>query len=128
MSEIYWITRLDSINTCSFIVAIICGIVVLFLTIPYIVCKSDYMRTGSDKDKACMMCFWTILKPCLIALSICASLRIFTPTSKEAMLIWGVGGTIDYIRDNETIRQLPDKCVNALDAWVESLADENEKE
>ena len=36
-------------------------------------------------------------------------------------MIFGVGGTIDYIKSNETINQLPDKCVKALDAWVESL-------
>lgn len=42
------------------------------------------------------------------------------------MLIWGVGSTIDYIQDNETAKQLPDKCVNALDAWVESLSDDKE--
>ena len=128
MSEIYWLTRLDSISTCSLIVAIICGIVVLFVAIPYIICKSDYMRTGTDKDKSYMMCFWMILKPCLIALLICVPLRIFTPTSKEAMFIWGVGGTIDYIKNNETAKKLPDKCINALDAWVESLGDENKKE
>ena len=127
MNEIYWITRFDSISTCSTIVAIVCGVAVLFLVIPYIIFKIDYTQTGSDKSKACMMCFWAILKPCLITLSICASLRIFIPTSKDAMLIWGVGSTIDYIQDNETVKQLPDKCVNALDAWIESLSDEEEK-
>ena len=127
MNEIYWITRLDSISTCSAIIAIFCGVVVLFLAVPYFICKSDYIQTGSDKDKACMMCFGMILKPCLIALSICAPLCIFTPTSKEAMLIWGVGGTIDYIKNNETAKELPDKCINALDTWVESLSEEKEE-
>ena len=48
---------------------------------------------------------------------------ILTPTTKEALLIYGVGGTIDYIKSNETINQLPDKCVKALDAWVDSLTE-----
>ena len=53
--------------------------------------------------------------------------KIFIPTSKEAMLILGVGGTIDYIKKNETIQQIPDKCINALDAWVDSLTEKEQK-
>ena len=37
------------------------------------------------------------------------------------MLIYGVGTTIDYVKQNNTLQQIPDKCINALDAWVESL-------
>lgn len=37
------------------------------------------------------------------------------------LLIYGVGTTLDYLQDNEKVQQLPDKCVDALDAWVESL-------
>lgn len=33
----------------------------------------------------------------------------------------------DYIKNNETAKQLPDKCINALDAWVESLTQEEEE-
>ena len=40
---------------------------------------------------------------------------------KEALTILGVGGTIEYVKDNETLKELPDKCVKALDMWVESL-------
>lgn len=48
---------------------------------------------------------------------------ILTPTTNEALMIFGVGGTIDYIKSNDTINQLPDKCVKALDAWVDSLTE-----
>jgi hypothetical protein len=52
---------------------------------------------------------------------------VFVPSTKEAVLIWGVGSTIDYIQDNETVKQLPDKCINALNDWVESLSDEKHR-
>jgi hypothetical protein len=48
---------------------------------------------------------------------------VFVPSTKEALLIWGVGSTIDYLQENETAKQLPDKCINALNDWVESLSD-----
>jgi hypothetical protein len=47
-------------------------------------------------------------------------LWIFVPTQKEALLIYGVGGTIDYLQANPTAKQLPDKCIKALDGWVDS--------
>lgn len=30
----------------------------------------------------------------------------------------------EHLQDNEKVQQLPDKCVDALDAWVESLSEE----
>ena len=60
---------------------------------------------------------------CIITTLFTGITSIFVPTSKDAMLIFGVGGTIDYIKSNETIKQIPDKCINALDAWVESLTE-----
>ena len=51
---------------------------------------------------------------------------IFIPTKNEVLLIYGVGGTIDYLKENETASQIPDKCINALDKWVESLVDTKE--
>lgn len=47
----------------------------------------------------------------------------FVPSKSDMLLIYGLGSTIDYIQSNETINQLPDKCVDALNAWVESLSD-----
>ena len=31
------------------------------------------------------------------------------------------------ISENETAKQLPDKCIQALDAWVESINDKKEE-
>jgi hypothetical protein len=61
----------------------------------------------------------------VITLIIGLLLWIFVPTQKEAFLIYGVGGTIDYIKQNPTAQRLPDKCVNALDRWVDSWNIEN---
>jgi hypothetical protein len=61
-----------------------------------------------------------ILKISTPILAICILIKIFVPTTKEALLIYGVGGTIDYVKSNPTAMKLPDKCVNALDKWVDS--------
>lgn len=44
-------------------------------------------------------------------------------------MIYGVGSTIDYIKENPTAKQLPDKCVKILDKWVdEQLQKEKRKD
>lgn len=48
-----------------------------------------------------------------------------TPTKEEAYFIYGVGSTIDYIQSNPKAKQIPDKCIDALNKWVDNL---NEKE
>ena len=120
MNEIYWITRLDMINGWLLAFGLISGIIMGATAIMYIVFKSD-------NDENSMGIIRSILKPSTRVFFICLPLSILTPTKDEAMLIWGVGSTIDYIQDNETAKQLPDKVVNALDAWVESLSDDKEE-
>ena len=120
MSEIYWITRLNMINGWLITFSAVSGVLMIVLTILYIVAKSD-------NDEPMIKNVKCVLKPCTITFFICLPLTILTPTKDEALLIWGVGSTIDYVKENETIKQLPDKCVDALNAWVDSLSDDKEE-
>lgn len=44
------------------------------------------------------------------------------------MVIEWIGGTIDYIKSNDTAKQLPDKYIKVLDKWAENLTkEENQK-
>ena len=121
MNEIYWITRLDLISDWLIGFAVITAIVTFIAIVTYIGNRSDYERYGDDAYKR-----WTefsskifkISLPCFFAF--CVS-SILTPTTQEAMLIYGVGTTIEYVKQNNTLQQIPDKCINALDAWVDSL-------
>lgn len=51
-----------------------------------------------------------------------------TPTKEEAYFIYGVGSTIDYIQSNPKAKQIPDKCIDALNQWVDNLNKKEEKE
>ena len=42
-------------------------------------------------------------------------------------MIWGVDRTINYVKYNDTAQQLPDKCIKALEKWVDSLNEEEKK-
>lgn len=74
----------------------------------------------AEDDKESLPVIKKLLKISTPILVVCLLIKIFVPTTKEALLIYGVGGTIDYVKSNPTAKQLPDKCVNALDKWVDS--------
>ena len=123
MNEIYWITRFGSLHCLGiamFWISLMIFIVFWFASIM----TDDW--TGEDccdekqKHKLRRNANYSV-----ITLIIGLLLWIFVPTQKEAFLIYGVGGTIDYIKQNPTARKLPDKCINALDKWVDSLNIEN---
>ena len=134
MNEIYWITRLDGI--CGFLTLIavfsVIATVVLFFIGLIKRNESEIYNEGSETwerhIETSKMCLY-FAKRCVIAFFVSVFINFFIPTTNQALLIYGVGGTIDYIKSNDTSKQLPDKCVKALDKWVENLTkEENQKE
>lgn len=113
MSELYWLTRLEYIQNFLIIVMSISGIALFVSFVLWL--TSNYIEETKSALKWVIGSFTTLVVSSLIF--------VFVPSTKEAVLIWGVGSTIDYIQENETAKQLPDKCINALNDWVESLSD-----
>jgi len=128
MNEIYWITRLDITHTLVLVLFII-SIIASLVSIIFYFCSNGqsihdtnygYERTAKKYREYANVSKKFFKKYCIISLIFSALLLIFVPTTEQAMLIYGVGGTIDYIKQNPTAKQLPDKCVKALDKWVDS--------
>lgn len=112
MNELYWLTRLEYIQNFLVIVMAISGIVTFFSFMFWVLARyAEEIR----KSLLWLRCAFTTLV-------ISSLILVFVPSTKEALLIWGVGSTIDYLQENETAKQLPDKCIDALNEWVESLS------
>lgn len=120
MSEIYWITRVGILgNVCS--IASIFGFIafiafIIFLPLLAMEFEDDTMAFIKKIAKYVGIVWVIAILGC-----------IFIPTKKEMLLIYGLGTTIDYIQDNETAKKLPDKAVKALDKYLESLSEEDDK-
>ena len=117
MNELYWLTRLEYIQNFLVIVMSVSGIV---LFISFMLWMLSDLAEEVRKSLS-----W--LKWAFATLVISSLIFVFVPSTKEALLIWGVGSTIDYIQENETAKQLPDKCINALNDWVDSLSDKKHR-
>lgn len=111
MWKLYLLTRLGVIFPIL-VVIIICAAGVLLIS------AIDIVHDGvGEKNRM-------FFKRSAVALAISVLGVIVIPTKEDMLLIYGVGTTLDYLQDNEKVQQLPDKCVDALDAWVESLSEE----
>ena len=122
MEELYWITRLDGINVFLTILTILSTIAIIILIISN--CVITFNKDDFEFEKIIIKKFNRTIPFIWIVIM---SLYIFIPTSKEAYIIWGIGGTIDYIKSNETVKQIPDKCVKAIDILLDKyLTEESE--
>ena len=129
MNEIYWITRLDAI--CNFLIAVavvsfLISAVTGFLAMCNKFDAGDY-EEGGKYYNCCMQKFKMFLsyfKRFTFALIVVCSINFFIPTTNEALMVYGIGGTIDYVKSNKTAKQFPDKYIKALDKWVDNLNEE----
>ena len=125
MSEIYWITRFDSLCIVGILTTIIS--IILFVVLWLISISTDDL-TGEDCcSKEQKQKLRKGAKYSITFFVIGLLMWVFIPTKEEALLIYGVGGTIDYIKQNPTAKHLPDKCVKALDKWVDSWSTDSIK-
>ena len=134
MNELYWITRFDAIRNFLFIMSLF-GFMISFLLFVCAMAQRDTVnifKEGGDSWNKYMKTYQTLMyhfKRSIIVTLVLIVINIFIPTKNDALLIYGVGGTIDYIKANDTAKQLPDKCIKALDEYLDNLKkDENQKD
>lgn len=116
MNEIYWLTRVGTINDIGGFMAAISAICLVLSPIIFIIVEDDLADWINPK---------AIIK-WLIGIFITGILILaFVPTRKDLYLIYGMGTIIDYAKDNEKVREIPDKAVEAIIDWMEINKEEN---
>lgn len=80
------------------------------------------MYNDDDRKKQAAIVKWLRRSAVGIAISVVGV--VFIPGNKELMAIYGIGGTIDYIKSNDKAKELPDKVVDALTKYLETLNEE----
>ena len=116
MNEIYWITRMDTITAILIILLIVSAI----STIVLVVCYFDPDNDGEGIKK--LLKKWSIAS--VVSTFVLLLAVALTPDTKDMLMIYGVGGVVEYIRDNDTAKQLPDKAIQALDKLIDEYLEE----
>lgn len=119
MEELYWIGRLDGIIAVFIILSVLSAGCLIF---SYIIPWGEEFSNEYCKEIGILK----VRKISCLLFPISVIIAILLPSSKEMYRIIGIGGTIDYIHQNDATKQLPDKCLKALDLFLDKAIKEDD--
>jgi hypothetical protein len=115
MSYLYWINVLGSLHDFLVIIAAFIGVLVSIAFLFY--CVTD--------DKELIESTGSFTKKGTITFIFILFITMFVPSKKEIYIIYGVGGTIDYIKNNDNAQQIPDKCIEVINKYLDEFNKED---
>ena len=129
--KLYWFTRLTAITTALKTILIVSGILagaaLIFWVIVYL-SDPEYMPDGEESKRSFLKIGSKTLCISTIVFAIGLIGRTFTPTTSEALIIYGVGESVDYLQNNKDAVQIPDKALQALNKYLDDNLESDEKE
>lgn len=105
MSTIYWIETFTGICVAFFSLTFVLGVLGIIM-----------IANGMEEDRDGDISYG---KKLLITSIFFFIAFTFMPSTSTGYKILGIGGTIDYLKTNNTAKQLPDKCIKALDMLLD---------
>ena len=113
---VYLIMMLDAIDGMLMAAAVTSGILIFGILFTYLMdIEENIPREALAK--------WRKLS--IITFVISLPLTCLVPNSKQAITILAVGSTIEYVQNNESIKQLPDKTVDCLNKFIDDYLKED---
>ena len=116
MSELYWLTTLGKINTVCWIFFAI-SILILFIAI------SCYFNFDEDDLKIPIK----LIKIGIVNMFISILGCTFIPSKEDLYLIYGAGTIVDYCKDSPKVKEIPDKAIDALNRYLDSIAEDKKE-
>lgn len=123
MSTLYWINVLGNFYELCMIIFVISALLGITFFLATIFHEGDI---EADLSKVGYKRFVKVRNTNCIVFIISTLALVFLPTRNQLYIICGVGGTLDYLKENPTAKELPDKCIKALDTWVDNLNKEGD--
>lgn len=124
MVELYWLTTLGTIGTtCGVIATVLCFFTAAF-TIVFLI--ADY--TESEREQRLLTKHKKYLRIAWILTFFFIMIGIFVPSEAQLYKIYGIGGTLDFLKENPTAQQLPEKYIKVLDKFADDYLTEEKGE
>ena len=117
MNELYWISVIGKLNTFFWIMFGISVFAVVTLFILYF--TSDYEEDYIKLAKP--------IKLTIISTIVCGLCGIIIPGKNEACFIYGAGTIVDYCKDSPKVKEIPDKAIDALNRYLDSITEDKKE-
>lgn len=135
MILVYLLQVLNGIVTSlwvALVLSVIWGIACGILTLVQFDYINDIRRYENDEKRGEELIakyqndqkkWWRWAMHSILAFCIFGFLLVLTPNKKQAIEIVAVGSAIEHVTNNEKIKQLPDKLVDCIDAYLSDIQD-----
>ena len=117
MSELYWLNVLGYLHDVGAAIAFLLPLVSFSLGLWIFMCAMYGEETLPIIKK--------VFKGSMFAIAFGVVMAIFIPSQKNLLIIYGVGSTIDYLKENKVANKIPDKCIKALDKYLDDALNED---
>lgn len=127
--KMYWFTRLSTITTALktiLIISLILAAAALIFWLVIHLTDPEYMPDGEESKRRFLKIGSKTLCISTIVFAIGLIGRTFTPTTSEALIIYGVGESVDYLQNNKDAVQIPDKALQALNKYLDEAIGDKE--
>ena len=124
MGLIYLLLMLDNITTLFIVVGVLSALVWAITAILSIVGEAERNSRYSNWTEENIALTKRIRNTMLKIFIPFLTLGVFLPNSKQAAIIFSVGQTIEYVKGNEKLKELPDKAVMCLDKFISEYLEE----
>ena len=110
MSELYWISVISKLHVIFQLLFIISAFLSIAQIIAINICRDEAPENVGKQIKL------SIITAFIFGLG-----TILTPSKDEAYLIYGAGTIVDYCKGNQKVKEIPDKAVEALNKYLDSI-------
>lgn len=127
--KMYWFTRLSAIITALetiLIISLILAATALVFWIVIYLSDPEYMPDEEEGKKRHLRLGSKVLWISTIVFVVGLIGRTFTPTTSEALVIYGVGESVEYLQHNKDAVQIPEKALQALNKYLDETIEDKE--
>jgi len=124
--DLYWLTRLDSLNClfnfwwgCSLILAVISAIVCGISSAESYSEDEKYERTSKKAKRLSIKALFISVTGMVFA--------TITPNTKEMAAIILIPKVVNSVAANEKLKELPDNVLDLANAWLKELSPKEKK-
>lgn len=117
MSELYWLGVLGNLGDLGGAIAVLSFLVFIALGFCFFLSSENDLEPSPFIKK--------VFKGSIFAIVLGVVMEIFIPSQKNLLIIYGEGGTIDYLKENKDANKIPDKCVKELDKYLDDALKED---
>ena len=116
MSELYWISVISKLHAIFHLLFTISAVLSVVQIMTIIACGDEAPKNAGKHTKL------SIITTIIFGLG-----TILIPSKDEAYLIYGAGTIVDYCKDDQKVKEIPDKAIDALNRYLDNIK-ENEKD